>query len=226
MNINGNEILYFNEDTFFDLSKNVRGGIPLLFPQAGPLREGSPYPMKQHGFARNSSFLSEITSEKIVLYFSTNKETFEVFPFSFHYRLEIVPLSNGFRLINTITNTGDTVMPIAPWLHPYFAVANEFKQNISLSTQKENFFDTWSIGGTHILENTTHLDVKLWKPYLLELDYDQKYKYIWLWSEPGKDFICIEPVTRNENGLLDAPILLSPHAPETFVSQYTIKDLG
>lgn len=46
-------ILYLDEETLEDLEKNVRGGIPILFPQAGSLSETSKYPLKQHGFARN-----------------------------------------------------------------------------------------------------------------------------------------------------------------------------
>ena len=58
MNVAGDELLYLDESTVVDLSKNVRGGIPVLFPTAGKL-PGDTYPagrqsytMQQHGFAR------------------------------------------------------------------------------------------------------------------------------------------------------------------------------
>src|SRR5262249_38717780 len=43
-----------------DLSKNVRGGVPLLFPFAGKPPEGSD--LKQHGWARNLSWQPTQTS--------------------------------------------------------------------------------------------------------------------------------------------------------------------
>ena len=51
LSINNTEILYLDRETFDDLTKNVRGGIPLLFPNAGPLKGGL-YNLPQHGFAR------------------------------------------------------------------------------------------------------------------------------------------------------------------------------
>ena len=32
-----------------------------------------------------------------------------------------------------------------------------------------------------------------------------EYKKIWIWSQPGKDFICIEPVMRDVGGIIDDP---------------------
>ncbi|HEY8537391.1 MAG TPA: hypothetical protein VIL28_00910 [Steroidobacteraceae bacterium] len=37
LRIDGRELLYFDEATFNDPAKNVRGGIPLLFPTPGKL---------------------------------------------------------------------------------------------------------------------------------------------------------------------------------------------
>ena len=53
----GREVLYLDRQTFTDPSKNVRGGIPVLFPFAGKLSDGVFQPantkMNQHGFGRN-----------------------------------------------------------------------------------------------------------------------------------------------------------------------------
>src|ERR1700761_8295200 len=52
------ELLFLDESTLTDPTKNVRGGIPLLFPSPGRLtgdhfaRDGHQGAMKQHGFAR------------------------------------------------------------------------------------------------------------------------------------------------------------------------------
>ncbi len=49
--IHNAETLYLDRGTFNDENKNIRGGIPLLFPNAGPLKGGL-YNLPQHGFAR------------------------------------------------------------------------------------------------------------------------------------------------------------------------------
>ena len=52
-------VLYMDLDSLHDPMRNVRGGIPVLFPNAGKLRDdqfqhdGKTYPLRQHGFARN-----------------------------------------------------------------------------------------------------------------------------------------------------------------------------
>jgi galactose mutarotase-like enzyme len=57
----GVELLYLDRATLADPSKNVRGGIPILFPFAGRLEGdrftavrpgGAPKIKKQHGFCR------------------------------------------------------------------------------------------------------------------------------------------------------------------------------
>jgi len=62
LNLSGKEILYLNEATLFDRTKNIRGGIPVLFPICGRVVDGKiffkgqEFEMKNHGFARDSSF--------------------------------------------------------------------------------------------------------------------------------------------------------------------------
>src|SRR5438132_2165715 len=52
--VQGRGLLYLDEATLADRSKNVRGGVPVLFPIAGKAPEGGA--MKQHGFARNRAW--------------------------------------------------------------------------------------------------------------------------------------------------------------------------
>jgi D-hexose-6-phosphate mutarotase len=33
--VNGQELLYLNKETLYDRNKNIRGGIPILFPISG-----------------------------------------------------------------------------------------------------------------------------------------------------------------------------------------------
>ena len=48
-----------------------------------------------------------------------------------------------------------------------------------------------------------------------------EYKKIWIWSLPGKDFICVEPVMRDINGLIDDPQVVEPN--KTFTAKVNFK---
>jgi len=56
--IGDKEILYMDESTFNDKGANVKGGIPVLFPNAGAIPDEIKTEefanLKQHGFARES----------------------------------------------------------------------------------------------------------------------------------------------------------------------------
>src|SRR5262249_9580155 len=55
--VGGEDVLFLDESTLADPKKNVRGGVPVLFPIGGPLSPdklpGATAPLSQHGFARN-----------------------------------------------------------------------------------------------------------------------------------------------------------------------------
>lgn len=57
LRIGEQEILFLDRATFEDPVKNVRGGVPILFPFAGRLSDDQFVPANtrigQHGFARN-----------------------------------------------------------------------------------------------------------------------------------------------------------------------------
>ena len=60
LRVGARDVLYLDRDTLSDPSKNVRGGIPLLFLFAGKLVDETLVltgtKMKQHGFARNRAW--------------------------------------------------------------------------------------------------------------------------------------------------------------------------
>ncbi len=208
ININWTDILFLNNDTFEDETKNVRWWIPLMFPNAWPLKDDKIYNLKQHGFARNSWFDYEIFKDKFIMELCSNTETKKLFPFDF--KLEIIGdfINNWVRIIEKITNTWNKPLPTCHWLHPYFFVKNEVKKDIVFSSQENNFYDTWSTWWTQIIDNPEKFEVDF-KTHKIKFNYDQAYKYIWIWSESEKDFICIEPVINNENGLIDNPLMIA-----------------
>lgn len=91
--IQGQNILYLDQERFKNPSLSVRGGIPVLFPICGNLPENifyfedKKYILKQHGFARDLPWKvigqSHSKSAKIILSLKSNQETLEVYPFEF-----------------------------------------------------------------------------------------------------------------------------------------------
>src|SRR5262245_29423566 len=60
LKVGGKDVLYCDRTTLDDPTKNVRGGIPILFPYSGKLVDELFLPaktkMKQHGFGRNKEW--------------------------------------------------------------------------------------------------------------------------------------------------------------------------
>src|SRR6185436_17503739 len=88
LSVRGREVLYLDRATLEDLSKNVRGGIPLLFPFAGKLENDALLTagttMKQHGFGRNMAWsVDEQTPGGARLSLKADADTRALYPFDF-----------------------------------------------------------------------------------------------------------------------------------------------
>lgn len=77
----GEEKLWLSEGAHLDGSKPVRGGIPLVFPVFGKLKDEShaTYPLPQHGFARNSTweFLGQVGEKPPSIQFGLGPENID-----------------------------------------------------------------------------------------------------------------------------------------------------
>lgn len=83
--VDGTQIFYLDRATFEDSTKNVRGGIPILFPNAGPLENGL-YDLPQHGFARRMPWeVTEQDEKSVTMGLSANEQTREKYPFDFNF---------------------------------------------------------------------------------------------------------------------------------------------
>ena len=175
-------------------TKNVRGGIPVLFPIAGKPDPGSPY--KQHGFARNLPWEAVRTSE---------------------CSLECRLCEGGWDVLLTFTLSesalrleaqvhGET--PFQLGFHPYFAVSD--KRSASVETAATRVFDNRT-GETRAFvkpdftdgeqdlylldhpESGTILRRPPQKP--IELSWSPEFGRLVLWTLPERPFICVEPWT-------------------------------
>jgi galactose mutarotase-like enzyme len=215
------ELLYLDQATFNDRSKNVRGGIPLLFPSPGKLENdhwqhaGQSGDLNQHGFARNLSWQIDgsVAASRATLAIEADGQTLQVYPWRFSaqvtYSLEPTTLELRFAITNQDTNP----MPFALGLHPYFIVhdkaraqvptpATQAFDNIAKRVVPFDGFDfTNGEVDMHLLDHGSAgatLDVG---SDHIDMQCSSEFKRWVIWSVPGKEFICLEPWTAPGNAL-------------------------
>lgn len=223
------ELLYLDQQTFLDLSKNVRGGIPILFPSPGKLtddrwqheqRSGS---MKQHGFARTRPWdVVSATGQNVILQLESDDETLAMYPWQFAATLEVSIAASRLRLTMLIENTGEYAMPFALGYHPYFAVTD--KRRATLETDATRQFDsitqrTGAVGGfdlaageldVHLLDQKQrHMTLALGDGGRITVRASPDFAHWVIWTVPGKDYVCVEPWTAPGNALNSGERLLT-----------------
>ena len=100
---------------------------PLLFPIVGRLkndqlhRGGTPYPMTQHGFARDSRFeWIERGGDFCRLMLTDNSETRSRYPFAFRFVVTYTLRETDLDVAFEIENPGDEILPASIGGHPAF----------------------------------------------------------------------------------------------------------
>ena len=224
LKLKGKEILFLDEETFKNTNENVKGGIPILFPNAGPIIESEEFPnLKQHGFARNSKWQKEEIENRFCEILSSDEETKKSYPYDFKFSLRGSFKEDGSFVINQeIENKeNNKELPLSMGLHPYFKVRSEDKKNIKFNFEGgkeiEEQFETWANGKAVSIDNPKFknpnavLEIEIPSLGKLTINPSSEYKKIWVWSMPEKDFICVEPVMRDKNGLIDDPEKVKPN---------------
>jgi len=117
----GTELIYTSPSAIYNGHKAIRGGIPVCFPQFGP--HG---PLKQHGFARTSTWALDLdsdhtdTSATFVLSDTANTRA-SAWPHNFELRLSVSlsPCGNILDIITSVKNLGATHFSFTLALHSY-----------------------------------------------------------------------------------------------------------
>lgn len=244
-------IFFMDDDSLYDLSKNVRGGAPVLFPAPGKLagdtyqEDAASYSMKQHGFARNAAW-SVVGHDNgdgatLSLRMASSVETKKQFPYDFivdfAYRLQ----GRTLTVEQTVVNTGDRPMPLHLGFHPYFYVANADKGKTFIASPATKMFDNVDktekpfVGvdklpfadaevDCHVLDHGSS-SMLLERPNLpnVNIECSDEYKHWVLWTLPNRDFICVEPWTAAGNALNTKQNLLvvEPQQSRTLVMRIT-----
>lgn len=223
--IGGRDLLYLDPLTFEDPTQNVRGGIPVLFPTPGRLkddrwqwrdRSGT---LPQHGFARRYPFSVVAREEAMValrLDWTPGEGTMNADAWPWPCSLEIVYRVAGktLRIEPEITNRGDTPMPFGIGFHPYFVVAQADKDVTRIPTHATAAFDNVQKREMRLPTREPKIALSAKEVDLHLLDHgsadgsivrrDGSYVHLhgspemrrWVvWTLEDKNFVCLEPWT-------------------------------
>lgn len=234
LRVRDRELLYLDAATFADATKNVRGGIPVLFPTPGKL-EGDAWrygdragTMKQHGFARNLSWsVARRTGSMAWLELASSQATLAQYPWQFAATFHIQVAAGSLRLAMRIENRSQTPMPFALGYHPYFLVTD--KRRTQIPSQATRAFDNVSkqiipftgfdlTSGEvdlHLLDHGSDVcAVRYPDNSRLDVRAAPGFGRWVVWTLAGKDFVCVEPWTAPGNALNtgEALTVLAPAA--------------
>jgi len=231
--VSGGEVLYLDRETFIDPTKNVRGGIPVLFPFAGRLNDGifqaAGTKMNQHGFGRNMSWrVVEHRPYLLRMVLLSGKETLAQYPYSFVAEQSCLIVPGGLQIELLISNMDAKPMPVSPGWHPYYSCPADQKADVTTRTPG------WDATR---LTNEKEFDFGLAAPQngraafkipqlgTIELSFNPRMRHLQFWSQPGKDFVCIEPFT-GPNNTINTPQRLDIPAGEARTFWMRIEVLG
>jgi galactose mutarotase-like enzyme len=216
--VGGRPVLFLDESTLIDPSKNIRGGVPVLFPSPGALageryqRDGVTGSMKQHGFARLRPWtVTAASAREATLTLASDEETRAAYPWDFALTFRYALAGARLRITQRIANRGATAMPFGLGFHPYFAVADGQKARTAVPTAATRAWDNRSktmvaIDGPIDLtaaEVDLHLedhgrdDATLVRAdgSRVVVSASPEFRRWVIWTVAGKDFVCVEPWT-------------------------------
>ncbi len=209
LSFDGKDILFPDGSYPINGKEKRRGGIPILFPYAGPLENRPDWP--QHGFARDmewkdKTIYEDLEPQGVLLELKSNEKTQKLFPYQFSNKLEIVLGENGFSYKLTVFNEGTKDMPIAPGVHPYFCLPTGELGDIETNIKGLDLED-YQLTKTLPLSMQKEVEIKIPKiggiKMLLGGDFLRDKAQLWFWTDsPKYDYFCVEPCSTPVGGFL------------------------
>lgn len=207
--VDGVELLFLDEATFLDPSKNVRGGIPLLFPFAGKPPPGSPLP--QHGFARRRAWevltaTSDGSRAWVECVLRDDAESRAAWPWRFELRYAVTLSERALALEWTLSNRDTTPLPLHFGIHPYFQVGEKARVRVEGASgmafdnraQVDRKVDAVDFSDGEVdlhfaapVSRRTRLERGA--APAVELEWSRQFDTLVLWTLPGQPFVCVEP---------------------------------
>ena len=217
--LQGKELLFLDRATLEKKEGSVRGGIPILFPNAGAVNSEKFSGLPRHGFVRDcDTWHGEKTDTGLIETIVFDTPAHLAYPYCFSLAIEISLSRDGSCVLSqkVISLETDKTIPIAMGLHPYFAVTHEMKKDIAFDFPGGDTLtrdvDVWSNGETTYIDTPSSEVVIHFPKATFAMHVSPEYKKLWVWSPEGGDYVCVEPMMRAVNGLVDDPYLLEPGA--------------
>ncbi|MCX7594486.1 MAG: aldose epimerase [Fischerella sp.] len=224
--VQGQEVLYLDEERFANPELSIRGGIPILFPICGNLPDntytykGQQYTLKQHGFARDLPWEYEQVSDEnkifLRLHLASNEKTKTVYPFDFHLAFSYIIQGNTLEIQQQYTNHSSEAMPFCFGFHPYFLTQD--KTQLEFAIPAQNYQDQkskkiYTFNGKFDFTKD-EIDVAF-KPLSsqfatvsdrdrkikLKLEYSDIFSTLVFWTLKSKNFYCLEPWSAPRNAI-------------------------
>jgi galactose mutarotase-like enzyme len=211
----GRELLYLDPATLADPGKNVRGGIPVLFPSPGKLtgdtfsHANAHGAMKQHGLARALPWtLSTMHADaaRITLTLRSSVQTRAQFPWDFAFDLTFSLAGTCLTLGICVRNPGREPLPFALGFHPYFRVDD--KRGARIDTRATRAFDNASKREVvfrgfdleaseldlHLLDHgSTQSALHLADGSCIDVRASSEFTRWVVWTLGDQPYVCLEP---------------------------------
>ena len=187
-------------------------------PVAGSISQEAQHTLSmqqpQHGFLRDVVWHIKKSPNSIYMeYIHTQWSAhFAWFPYQCTLQQYITIEKNIATCALHIINNDIQNIPYALWHHTYYSISQQQKKHITTSLDlTPNEFDDWiEWRRTIVVQNPIHISIQLPSMPAYTLYIPPTFRYIWLWSEPQKDFVCIEPVTANPESILHEYMSIPP----------------
>ena len=144
----------------------------------------------------------------ITLRLKSNTITRESFPFDFEVIYTYVLKGKTLSIYQEYINKSDADMPIYCWFfrHPYFKT---LRKNITYETDAKTYRDDNDLEvknvqdgldlcdkkESFVLLDAERTEIAFGLPEInkkVSMKYGEEFKYVYLWTEQGQDFICVE----------------------------------
>jgi galactose mutarotase-like enzyme len=198
--VGGVDLLYLDEETLASPTGAIRGGIPLLFPFAGELRNGvltsTGTSMPRHGFARRAAWLvTNTTNDQLSMHLPLDDDTRAQYPFDCHVHQVVTAIPDGVQIDLIVENLDTRPLPVAPGWHPYFPCPRDLKREcLSQVVPAEDLASAPLACDVNVpAPSGGRTTFTLPGIGAITLRYSAQLKTLEVWTLPNADFVCIEP---------------------------------